>query len=116
MTSSTAQPTKTSVLAANLEITGDLKCTGHLVIEAKIMGNVVADDVSIEAAAHVDGDVEARSLKIDGVVFGKVVAVELTVTARGRVSGSVAYGTLTVQPGATVEGDLKKVGPAKRDD
>ena len=112
MTSSTAQPAKTSFLAADLEITGDVRCTGLVVIEAKIIGNVVADDIAIEAAAHVEGDVEARILKIDGVVLGSVAAAELTVTARGRVSGSVSYGTLTVQPGATVEGDLKKARPA----
>ncbi|MDB5657909.1 MAG: hypothetical protein JWS10_524, partial [Cypionkella sp.] len=34
----------------------------------------------------------------------------------GRVEGSVSYGELTVQPGATVEGDLKKISPAKRED
>ncbi|WP_299509929.1 polymer-forming cytoskeletal protein [Cypionkella sp.] len=116
MTSPTAHPAKTSVLAANLEITGDVRCTGQIVIEATIRGNVVADDVSIEATAQVEGDVEARALKIDGVVLGKVLAVELTVTAHGHVAGSLSYGTLTVHPGATVEGDLKKISPAKRDD
>ncbi|MDB5657512.1 MAG: Polymer-forming cytoskeletal, partial [Cypionkella sp.] len=72
MTSPTAHPAKSSVLAANLEITGDVRCTGQIVIEAKIKGNVVADDVSIEVTAQVEGDVEARALKIDGVVLGKV--------------------------------------------
>lgn len=112
MSASTAQPLKPSVLASDLEITGDVKCTGHVVIEAKIIGNVFADDIAIEAVAHIDGDVEARSIKIEGVVLGSVAAADLVVTSQGRVSGTVSYGTLTIHSGAIVEGDLKKLRAA----
>ena len=111
MASSSVQPVKTSVLASDLEITGDVSCTGQVVIEARIIGNVAADDIAIEATAYVDGDLEARALKIEGVVLGSVTAADVTVTAHGRISGSISYGTLTVQPGGTVEGVVKKIAP-----
>ena len=109
MSTTLAQAIKTSILASDLEIIGDVSCAGQVVIEAKIIGNVTADDIAIEAYAYVDGDVEARALKIEGVVLGRVKAAVLTVTASGRISASISYGTLTVQPGGSVEGLVKKI-------
>ena len=112
MTSPNPQSAKTSVLAADLQIAGNVTSTGQVVFHAKITGDIVADELAIEAGAEVQGDVKARRLKIDGSVLGAVVAADVTITSIGRVSGAVSYGTLTVQAGATLDGELTKVRPA----
>ncbi len=106
------QRAKPSIFAADLEVQGDIRSAGQVVFEAKIKGNIAADHLVIEASGRVDGDVEARMVRVEGAVLGSLTAAEVTVAQGGQVSGSVAYGTLSVQAGATVEGDLKKVRPA----
>jgi cytoskeletal protein CcmA (bactofilin family) len=65
MTFPSPQSAKTSVLAADLQIAGNVTSTGPVVFHAKIIGNIVADELAIEAGAEVQGDVKARRLKID---------------------------------------------------
>lgn len=112
MTNLPPQSAKPSVFAADLELNGDVRSTGQVVFEAKIKGNITANHLVVEASGRVDGDVEARMVRVEGTVNGSLNATEVTVAQGGQVSGSVSYGTLSVQAGATVEGDLKKVRPA----
>jgi cytoskeletal protein CcmA (bactofilin family) len=112
MTNLAPHSAKPSIFAGDLAIEGDIRSSGQVVFEAKIKGNITADHLVIEASGRVDGDVEARMVRVEGAVLGSLTAAEVTVAQGGQVSGSVAYGTLSVQAGATVEGDLKKVRPS----
>lgn len=98
-----------SVLAPDLEVSGNLITTGDLVIQSRILGNISAKGLFLHESASVSGDVEAKRLVVSGRVEGNVVASEIALTASGRVTGSLHYDKLTVEAGATIEGDLKRV-------
>lgn len=111
MNTPTYKPSKPSVLAPDLEVMGDLTSKGPLVIQARVVGNIAADIVTIEHWADVKGDIEAKQAAIEGVVVGSVFAQDVRVAHSGQISGSVHYTKLAVESGAMIEGHLKMIVP-----
>lgn len=112
MNSPTSTAGKPSVLAPDLEVIGDITSKGPLVVQARVVGNITGDIVTIEHWSNVKGDIEARHAAIEGVVVGAVVASDVRVAHSGQINGSVHYAKLTVEAGAVIEGHLRKIAPA----
>ena len=100
------------MLAPDLEVIGDITSKGPLVVQARVVGNITGDIVTIEHWSNVKGDIEARQAAIEGVVVGAVVASDVRVAHSGQINGSVHYVKLTVEAGAVIEGHLRKIAPA----
>lgn len=111
MNTPTSNVGKPSVLAPDLEVTGDITSKGPLVVQARVVGNITGDIVTIEHWSNVKGDIEARQATIEGVVVGAVVASDVRVAHSGQINGSVHYVKLAVEAGAVIEGRLRKIVP-----
>jgi cytoskeletal protein CcmA (bactofilin family) len=109
MNNSTGKLVPPSVLAPDLEVTGDITSKGTLVVQARVIGNIAADVVSIQQWANVEGDIEAKWATIEGTVVGAVIAEEVRVAHSGQIKGSVHYAKLAVEAGASIEGNLRKI-------
>ena len=111
MTTSTGKLLPTSVLAPDLEVTGDITSKGPLVVQARVVGNITGEIVTIEQRANVKGDIEAKLATIEGVVVGAVIAEDVRVAHSGQINGSVHYAKLAVESGAMIEGHLRMITP-----
>ena len=111
MTPPTPRTAKPSVLAPDLEVTGDITSTGPLVVQARVVGNITGEIVTIEHWANVKGDIEAKQATIEGVVVGAVIAEDVRVAHSGQINGSVHYAKLAVESGAMIEGHLRMITP-----
>jgi cytoskeletal protein CcmA (bactofilin family) len=109
MTNPTSKLVRPSVLAPDLEVTGDITSKGPLVVQARVVGNIAGEIVTIEQWADVKGDIEAKQTTIEGVVLGEVIAGDVRVAHSGQINGSVHYTKLAVEPGAVIEGHLRKI-------
>lgn len=97
---------KPSVISEGFALVGDVVAEGVLHVEGSIKGTINSDVVNIGLNGAVDGDVRCKSLQIKGSFVGTARCDELIISGKAHVSGRVAYGTLSVQRGATIEGDL----------
>lgn len=111
MTPPTPRTAKPSILAPDLEVTGDITSTGPLVVQARVVGNITGEIVTIEHWANVKGDIEAKQATIEGVVVGAVIAEDVRVAHSGQINGSVHYAKLAVESGAMIEGHLRMITP-----
>lgn len=111
MTTLTPSTAKPSVLAPDLEVTGDITSRGPLVVQARVVGNITGEIVTIEHWANVKGDIEAKQATIEGVVVGAVIAEDVRVAHSGQINGSVHYAKLAVESGAMIEGHLRMITP-----
>jgi cytoskeletal protein CcmA (bactofilin family) len=85
-----------------LEIQGDLKVAGTVEGELKASG-----DVTVDNTANVQATVEGSNVSIRGQVNGNVTARRrLTLGGSGRLNGDVKVGRLTVEDGATLNGNV----------
>lgn len=97
---------KPSVISEGFALVGDVVAEGVLHVEGSIKGTINSDVVNIGLNGAVDGDVRCKSLQIKGSFLGTARCDELIISGKARVSGRIAYGSLSVQRGATIEGDL----------
>ncbi len=85
-----------------LEIQGDLKVAGTVEGELKASG-----DVTVDNTANVQATIEGSNVSVRGQVNGNVTARRrLTLGGSGRLNGDVKVGRLTVEDGATLNGNV----------
>jgi cytoskeletal protein CcmA (bactofilin family) len=85
-----------------LEIQGDLKVAGTVEGELKASG-----DVTVDNTANVQATIEGANVSVRGQVNGNVTARRrLTLGGSGRLNGDVKVGRLTVEDGATLNGNV----------
>ena len=85
-----------------LEIQGDLKIAGTVEGELKASG-----DVTVDNTATVQATIEGANVSVRGQVNGNVTARRrLTLGGSGRLNGDVKVGRLTVEDGATLNGNV----------
>lgn len=91
------------------EIDGKYRCTGTVVLEGKLNGEIVATDTLVVGQrAVVRATIEAGSVVVHGEVRGSVTArerVELTATA--RVTGDIDAPVIVMAAGAVHEGQSR---------
>jgi cytoskeletal protein CcmA (bactofilin family) len=89
-------------LHGRLEIHGDLKIHGNVEGELKASGDVV-----VEPTATVQASIEGANVNVRGQVNGNVTARKrLTLGGSGRLNGEVKVSRLTVEDGATLNGNV----------
>jgi len=104
-----------AMVGKSIEITGNLKFSGGLRIDGKVLGNVTSADekhpdsvLIIGESGVVEGDVTVPHLIVNGTVKGKLVSsnrVELQ--ARARVHGDIFYSAIEMELGAIINGSLR---------
>jgi cytoskeletal protein CcmA (bactofilin family) len=89
-------------LNGRLEIQGDLKVAGNVEGELKASG-----DVSVGEGAAIQASIEGANVNVRGQVTGNVTAKKrLTLGGSGRLNGDVKVARLTVEDGATLNGNV----------
>lgn len=98
-----------SVLGADLKITGEVISAGTIEILGEIDGNITADQLTIGSEGRVSGSVRANTIEVRGRVEGKVDCDSFIMRAASVVTADVTYASLSIESGATIEGRFIKV-------
>jgi len=104
-----------TIIGTSLRLDGNLLLRNSIRIDGVVNGNILQEDgcettVAIAKGATVSGDIRAKHVIVSGTLQGNIFTsnrVELLETA--FVSGDITYGTLGIQVGAKVEGNLRQV-------
>jgi cytoskeletal protein CcmA (bactofilin family) len=96
-----------SIIAADVEIVGNLSARVDLHIDGKVQGDVTCGSLVQGEGSLISGKVTAVSARLSGQVEGSIEAGELVIEASARISGDVTYENLTIAPGGQVEGKFK---------
>jgi cytoskeletal protein CcmA (bactofilin family) len=89
-------------LHGRLDIHGDLKIHGTVEGELKVSG-----DILVESTANVQASIEGANVNVRGQVNGNVTARKrLTLGGSGKLNGEVKVSRLTVEDGATLNGNV----------
>jgi cytoskeletal protein CcmA (bactofilin family) len=90
------------VLQGRLEIQGDLRIAGNVEGDLKASG-----DITIESGATIQAAIEGANVSVRGQVTGNVSARKrLTLGGSGHLVGDVRVSRLTVEDGATLNGNV----------
>ncbi len=110
-----AQPNKKSaraapsILSTDLQIEGCLDSNGDMQIDGKIEGNIRSGSLTIGEKAHISGDIIANEVTIHGRISGNIRGRKVQLMRSAHVEGDVFHSTLTVEPGAYLDGNCQHV-------
>src|SRR6202044_3874403 len=98
-----------SVIAANLTIEGKIEGSGNVRMAGRFKGDVRIDgNFSIEAGAHLTGQVLAAIVVVGGELQGNIEnAKRVDVQEGGVIVGDVKAGSITVAAGSRMRGHVE---------
>ena len=115
-----------SLIAEDVEITGDVSFSSGIRIDGRLKGNLIARAAEkgdtrallvLSEKGHIEGSVRCGDAVINGTVIGDLdVEHFLELQSNSRVSGTIRYQHLQMDVGAAVRGQLVKAdGPSTAD-
>jgi cytoskeletal protein CcmA (bactofilin family) len=105
-----------TLIGRQTEIHGDVRFSGGLHVDGKVVGKVVALNeknatLSVSETGMVEGDVRAPTIVLNGQVSGDVHASEhISLGSKARVTGNVYYGIIEMTGGAKINGQMVHEG------
>jgi cytoskeletal protein CcmA (bactofilin family) len=101
---------KTSVLGADLKITGEITSAGNIEVLGDVDGTITAHSLVVGADGKVTGIVTAETVEVKGKLDGKVTSKTFSLKSTAAVAADVTYASIIIESGATIEGrfTLKK--------
>jgi cytoskeletal protein CcmA (bactofilin family) len=99
----------TAMIGKTITIKGDITGEENLVIEGRVDGTVhlKANDLTVGQSGHVNANLTASVVRIDGEVKGDISGVEkVVVTKTGRVQGNIVAPRVTLEDGAKFKGSI----------
>jgi len=107
----TGMPT---IISPGMRVTGNLLAEDvELQIEGVIEGDIKCHAVTVGGDAAVTGWIECETVRILGTVKGGIRAETVFLSASSRVIGDIVHGSVSVEPGAYIEGRLEHKDAAK---
>ncbi len=94
----------TSVIGMDLAVVGNVECEGDVQIFGSVEGNVRGRTVIVEYEGHVEGQIIGRHVHVCGSVNGAIAAADVSIEKSASVVGNITHSSLTVEPGAYLEG------------
>jgi cytoskeletal protein CcmA (bactofilin family) len=96
-----------SMIAADVQIVGNVSAKVDLHIDGKIQGDVTCGSLVQGTDSVITGKVVAETARLSGQIDGSIEAGELIIEASARIKGDVTYESLNIAPGGQVEGKFK---------
>lgn len=85
-------------------ITGDIRASADLHIDGRVEGDIACTALVQGSDSRIKGHIEAQSARLAGHVEGAINVVELVIEESARITGDVSYESISVAPGAHVDG------------
>ena len=94
--------TSSSVIGVEMQINGNIKCSGNLVLKGKVKGNIECDHISISSEGFLKGNIKSLNTTIGGDFEGDVFADTLAIESTAKIKGNLHYNNLKAQGGQTL--------------
>ncbi len=110
-----------SIIDKSMTITGELSFKGKTRIDGTIIGNLSGEHLILSKGGTIQGDISTTSFICHGKLTGNAQSNILTAKKDCIICGKIVASSLTVEPGASLEGEIKvatsqqSVEPVKTD-
>lgn len=101
-----------SVIGPDVTIRGDVEASADLHVDGVVLGDLTCASLVQGESSRIEGAITAQSARLSGQIKGTISVAALVVLKSARIEGDVAYETLTIEQGATVNGRFAPKGAA----
>ena len=96
-----------SILAEGLKIEGNVIAEGKIRIDGEINGDIKGDYIILGETSKIKGNIFSEFIVIMGTVEGNITSQEVEIKTTGKIRGDIVTQKLSIEPGASVEGNIK---------
>ena len=94
---------KTSILLADVAVEGELVEKDKIILNAKISGDVKAQDVVTHSKSNIEGNIKSKVASIGGKLKGNINSDKIHVKRTADIEGVLNQKTLQIEEGATLK-------------
>ena len=94
---------KTSILLSDVSIQGDLVEKEKVVIDAKITGDITAEEVVTHKDSNIIGNIKAKNILVGGKLKGNLNSDKIRLNKTADVDGVLSQKSLSVEEGANLK-------------
>ncbi|MEE8333273.1 MAG: polymer-forming cytoskeletal protein [Alphaproteobacteria bacterium] len=98
-----------TIISSDIKVRGDLKSDGEIQVDGLVEGDVACRSLSVGASGVITGAVSTEQALVRGQINGEIRSGVVTLTKSARVKGDVLHETLTIEPGAQLEGHCRRL-------
>jgi len=94
---------KTSILLSDVSVEGDLVEKDKIIIDAKVSGDIKADDLETHLNSNIKGNIKSNSVSIGGKIKGNIKSDKINILKTAEIDGVLNQKTLSIEEGATLK-------------
>ena len=94
---------KTTILLSDVSIEGDLVEKDKIILDAKISGDIKAEEVITHSKSNIIGNIKSKIASLGGKLQGNVNSDQITIKKTADIDGELNQKTLSVQEGARLK-------------
>jgi len=94
---------KYSILLSDVSIEGDLVEKDKILIDAKVSGNIKADDIEAHSNSSITGNITSQKAALGGKLKGNVNSENIKIKKTANIEGVLSQKTLSVDEGAVLK-------------
>ena len=91
---------KTTILLSDVSIEGDLVEKDKIILDAKISGDIKAEEIITHSKSNVIGNIKSKVASLGGKLKGNVNSDQITIKKTANVEGVLNQKTLSIHEGA----------------
>jgi len=94
---------KTSILLSDVSIEGDLVEKDKIILDAKINGDIKAEEVETHENSLIKGNIKSTSIDLGGKLIGNINSDRIKIKGSADVEGVLNQKTLSIEEGASLK-------------
>ena len=91
---------KTSILLSDVSIEGDLVEKDKVIVDAKISGDIKADEIDTHSNSNIKGNINSKNASLGGKVKGNINSDQIIIQKTANIEGVLNQKTLSIEEGA----------------
>ena len=94
---------KTSILLSDVSIEGDLVEKDKIIVDAKVSGDIKADDIETHSNSTITGNITAKTAALGGKLRGNVNSERIKIQKTAEIEGVLSQKILAIEEGAKLK-------------
>jgi len=94
---------KTSILLSDVSIEGDLVEKDKIIIDAKINGDIKANEIDTHSNSNIKGNIKANNTALGGKLRGNINSDKINIKKTADVNGVLNQKSLSIEDGAVLK-------------
>ena len=94
---------KTSILLSDVSIEGDLVEKDKIILDAKVSGDIKADEIETHSNSNIKGNINSKNASIGGKLKGNINSDKIKIKKTAEIEGVLNQKTLSIEEGANLK-------------